>query len=92
MNEPFLMPLPAGATFSFGVDLDNYRTPTSEEDDYTLKPGTYLLAGHLVRFRETNPRFALQVGDRRPFDVVKAQVGPGSLPISNILKLQIPRR
>lgn len=94
--EPFFMPLPAGATFSFGVDLDDYWTPTSEEDDYTLKPGTYLLAAHLARFGETNPqfvaRFALQTGDGRPFDVVNPQVGLGPYPISNIMRLQVPRR
>lgn len=36
-NEPLLLPLPVGATFSFGVDLENYWTPTLKES--SIYPG-----------------------------------------------------
>lgn len=90
-NEPLLLPLPVGATFSFGVDLENYWTPTLKESAYTRKPGTYLLAAHLAGFRRADPLFIrgdleLQPIAGRRFDVVNPPVGLGPLPISNTLK------
>ena len=41
--DPFVLPVPAGATFSILVDLDKYWAAESKEFDYKLKPGTYLL-------------------------------------------------
>jgi hypothetical protein len=43
------LPLPAGATFSFPVDLDDYWAPTSKDFDASrLKPGTYWLAAQFI--------------------------------------------
>jgi len=41
--DPFVLPIPVGATFSIPVDLDKYWAAESKEFDYKLKPGTYLL-------------------------------------------------
>jgi hypothetical protein len=41
--DPFILPLPAGATFSVPVVLDKYIAAATEDVDYKLKPGTYFL-------------------------------------------------
>jgi len=46
--DPFVLPVPVGATFSIPVDLDKYWPATSKEFDYKLKPGTYSLEAQLT--------------------------------------------
>ncbi|MFY9803413.1 MAG: hypothetical protein WA211_09780 [Candidatus Acidiferrales bacterium] len=41
--DPFVLPLPAGATFSIPVELDKYWAAESKDFDYKLKPGAYTL-------------------------------------------------
>jgi hypothetical protein len=41
--DPFVVPIPVGATFSIPVDLDKYWAAESKEFDYKLKPGSYSL-------------------------------------------------
>jgi hypothetical protein len=42
--DPFVLPLPAGATFSIPVDFDKYLVmPRPEESDFRLQAGTYTL-------------------------------------------------
>jgi hypothetical protein len=41
--DPFILPIPAGATFSIPVDLDKYWAAASKDFDYKLKPGSYSL-------------------------------------------------
>lgn len=41
--DPFIVPVPVGATFSISVDLDNYWAAASKEFEYKPKPGIYSL-------------------------------------------------
>jgi hypothetical protein len=41
--DPFVLPIPVGATFSIPVDLDKYWAAESKEFNYKLKPGLYSL-------------------------------------------------
>ena len=56
--DPFVLPIPIGATFSIPVDLDKYWAAESKEFDYILKPGTYSLeaqfTGRSVSQQEAN--------------------------------------
>jgi hypothetical protein len=56
--DPFVLPIPIGATFSIPVDLDNYWAAESKEFGYKLKPGTYSLeaqyTGRSVSQQEAN--------------------------------------
>jgi hypothetical protein len=56
--DPFVLPIPIGATFSIPVDLDKYWAAESKEFDYKLKPGTYSLeaqfTGRSVSQQEAN--------------------------------------
>lgn len=56
--DPFVLPIPIGATFSIPVDLDKYWAAESKEFDYKLNPGTYSLeaqfAGRSVSQQEAN--------------------------------------
>lgn len=56
--DPFVLPVPAGATFSILVDLDKYWAAESKEFDYKLKPGIYSLeaqfTGRSVSQQEAN--------------------------------------
>jgi hypothetical protein len=98
------LPLPAGATFSFPVDLGNYWAPTpSKEFDSRLKPGTYWLAAQFIGFKGMDNRFVFAIAERpmepgptilveRTFDMVNPENGLGSPPISNTLQLEVPSR
>ena len=56
--DPFVLPIPIGATFSITVDLDKYWAAESKEFDYKLKLGTYWLeaqfTGRSVSQQEAN--------------------------------------
>jgi hypothetical protein len=56
--DPFVLPIPIGATFSIPVDLEKYWVAESKEFDYKLKPGTYSLeaqfTGRSVSQQEAN--------------------------------------
>ena len=56
--DPFVLPIPIGATFSIPVDLDKHWAAESKEFDYKLKPGTYSLeaqfTGRSVSQQEAN--------------------------------------
>jgi hypothetical protein len=56
--DPFVLPIPIGATFSIPVDLDKNWAAESKEFDYKLKPGTYSLeaqfTGRSVSQQEAN--------------------------------------
>jgi hypothetical protein len=104
-NTMLFLPLPAGATFSFPVDLDDYWTPTSKDFDASrLKPGTYWLAAQLIwGFTGTDSRAVIltphgteQSGPPRlpvrTFDTVNPENAPGAPLISNTLRLEIPSR
>jgi hypothetical protein len=56
--DPFVLPIPIGATFSIPVDLDKYWAAESKNFDYKLKPGTYSLeaqfTGRSVSQQEAN--------------------------------------
>jgi hypothetical protein len=56
--DPFVVPIPVGATFSIPVNLDGYWPAASKEFDYKLKPGTYSLeaqfTGRSVSQQEAN--------------------------------------
>ena len=56
--DPFVVPIPVGATFSLPMDLDKYWAAASKEFDYKLKPGTYSLetqfTGRSVSQQEAN--------------------------------------
>jgi hypothetical protein len=56
--DPFVVPLPVGATFSIPVDLDKYWAAKSKDFDYNVKPGTYSLeaefTGRAVSQQEAN--------------------------------------
>jgi hypothetical protein len=56
--DPFVLPIPIGATFSIPVDLDKYWAAESKEFDFKLKPGTYSLeaqfTGRSVSQQEAN--------------------------------------
>ncbi len=56
--DPLIVPLPVGSAFSIPVDLDKYWAAASNEFDYKLKPGTYLLEarfeGRGVKQEEAN--------------------------------------
>jgi hypothetical protein len=58
-EDPFIVHLPAGATFSFPVDLDNYWVAASQEFAFKLPAGAYSLAaqftGKAVTPQETSP-------------------------------------
>jgi hypothetical protein len=47
-EDPLVLPLPVGSTFSIPVDLDKYWSAASGEFDYKLKPGTYSLEAQLI--------------------------------------------
>jgi hypothetical protein len=94
------LPLPVGATFSFPVDLRDYRTVTSKEFDSRLKPGTYWLAAQLTGFRNNgailNAQGPGQAGPPivavRTFDMVNPESALGASPISNTLRFEVPNR
>jgi hypothetical protein len=46
--DPFVLPIPVGATFSIPVDLDKYWAAESKEFDYALKT-RHLLTGSPIR-------------------------------------------
>jgi hypothetical protein len=46
--DPFILPMPVGASFSFSVDLDNYWAANSGEFGYKLKPGSYSIQAQLT--------------------------------------------
>lgn len=56
--DPFVVPIPVGATFSLPVDLDKYWAAASKEFDYKPTPGTYSLeaqfTGRSVAQQEAN--------------------------------------
>ena len=93
------LPLPVGATFSFPVDLHDYRAVTSKEFDFRLKPGTYWLAAQFTGSRDRvilTAQGAVQAGPAifpvRTFDTVNPENALGAPPISNTLRLEIPSR
>jgi hypothetical protein len=96
------LPLPVGATFSFPVDLHDYRAVTSKEFDSRLKPGTYWLAAQFTGFNQANNRVILaaqgpvQAGPTllpvRTFDTVNPENALGAPPISNTLRFEVPNR
>jgi len=97
-KEPLHLPLPVGATFSFLVDLDNYRAVNSKEFDYKLKPGTYWLAAHLSGFIRTGPPFSVTILGQPAFvfvrtsDMMTPQTALGPPPRSNTLQFEIPSK
>jgi hypothetical protein len=57
--DPFVVPIPVGATFSLPVDLDRCYWPVaSKEFDYKMKPGAYSLeaqfTGRSISQQEAN--------------------------------------
>ena len=56
--DPFVVPLPGGATFSIPLELNKYWPTASQEWEYKFKPGTYWIAaeflGKGVSEREAN--------------------------------------
>lgn len=94
------LPLPAGATFSFPVDLHDYRSVTSREFDSMLKPGTYWLAAQFAGFRDNRVILTAQGPGQagppilpvRTFDTVNPENALGAPPISNTLRFEVPSR
>jgi hypothetical protein len=104
-NTMLFLPLPAGATFSFPVDLDNYWAPISKDFDASrLKPGTCWLAAQFIGgFTGTDGRAVIltahgteQSGPPilpvRTFDMVNPIAALGAAPITNTLRLEVPSR
>jgi hypothetical protein len=56
--DPFVVPLPVGATFSIPIDLNKYWAAASKEFDYKLKAGTFSIQaefrGRSVSERDAN--------------------------------------
>lgn len=102
-RKTFLLPLPAGAAFSFLVDLRNYWTIASKQFDPALKPGTYSLMAQLNAFAETSVRDSLSATSTlrrslsaegyvllvRTFDNASSE--PGGVPTSNGVVFEIGR-
>ena len=65
-KKKFLLPLPAGAAFSFLVDVHNYWTIASKQFDLSLRPGTYSLVAQFNAFAETNLREPLSAQGYMP--------------------------
>jgi hypothetical protein len=93
------LPLPVGGTFSFPVDLRDYRAVTSKEFDFRLKPGTYWLAAQFTGFRDrviVTAQGPVQAGPPilavRTFDTVNPENALGAPPISNTLRFEVPNR
>lgn len=53
-NKTLLLPLPAGASFSLPIDLENYWAAASKQSVYDLKPGAYSLEAEFVGLVETS--------------------------------------
>jgi hypothetical protein len=94
--KPLALPLPAGGTFSFPVDLDNYWVLGSNGFNSKLGPGKYSLIAQFgglsglmnVRlFPEQVPR-ELPVSEA-PFDHVYSQAS--GIPTSNRMQFEITR-
>lgn len=94
-TKPLLLPLPAGATFSFAVDLRNYWALGNREFSPKLKPGTYSLeaqfggldSGHLVPAAvELPPTRGVPGGS---FDMVYSSLT--DMPTSNQLHFRVAR-
>jgi hypothetical protein len=94
------LPLPVGATFSFPMDLRDYRAVTSKEFDSRLKPGTYWLAAQFIGIRNNSVILSAQGPGQagppilavRTFDIVNPESALGSPPISNTLRFEVPNR
>jgi hypothetical protein len=94
-TKPLLLPLPAGASFSFPVDLRDYWALGNKEFSPKLKPGTYsreaqfagLDSGHLMpTAAELPPLDPTQM----PFDMVYASVtGIPTIPTSNEIHFRV---
>jgi hypothetical protein len=97
-KETLYLPLPVGASFSFPVDLDNYRVATLKESDYKLKPGTYWLAAHLNGFIRTGPRYDARTqsvpGETAHVyrELMDQETYLNPPPISNKVEFQVPSR
>lgn len=93
-NKSFVLPLPAGATFSFPVNLHDYWIFHSNRVNSQLAPGRYLLTAQLtgptdlmdVRFWNQTPR-ETPISEA-PFDQVQQ---PSGIPTSNELQFEIAR-
>jgi hypothetical protein len=95
-EKALFLPLPAGATFSFPVDLDNYFAVGSEAFDPKLKPGMYSLEAQIsvsVMTDNLPPLSEVVPGQRRisagSFDTVNPRMGP---PTSNRLQFEVASR
>lgn len=97
-TKPLLLPLPAGASFSFPVDLRNYWALGHKEFNAELKAGTYWLQAQLtgleMSYRGPVPgqRFPprnVPVSET-PFDAVVHAEASGT-PTSNKLQFEITR-
>lgn len=93
-NKPFLLPLPAGATFSLPVDLRNYWVFGSNGLNSKLPAGEYVIEGQFTgltggmnvrSFPEQRPQ-EVPVSEG-PFDHVNSQ--PNTIPTSNELHFEI---
>jgi hypothetical protein len=93
-KKTFLLPLPAGARFSFLVDLRNYWTIASQQFDSSLRPGTYSLLAQFNAFSEANVGEPLSaegyVLSSRMFDIVYPQ--PNGVPTSNKVQFEVGDR
>jgi hypothetical protein len=87
-TKTFLLPLPAGAAFSFLVDLRSYWTITSKQFDPSLRPGTYVLMAEFNGIIEPNVLSA-QRYTLRTFDVVYSQTN--GAPTSNKVEFDVGR-
>jgi|SRR5271157_1288647 len=92
------LPLPVGATFSFPVDLHDYRAVTSKEFDSRLKPGTYWVAAQftgadnrVIVAAQGPVRAGPPMLPERTFDMWNPVV-LGAPPISNTLRFEVPTR
>lgn len=96
-TKPLLLPLPAGASFSFPVDLRNYWALGHKEFNPELKAGTYWLEAHFARFPKVNyrgwqpsPPGIVLVSEPRQFDTV-GHPEPSGNPTSTKLQFEITR-
>jgi hypothetical protein len=90
--KPLLLPLPAGATFSFPVDLRNYWVLGNKEFSAKLKPGTYSLEAQYAGLGSGHPmptaaELPPQPKPGRSFDNVNSSVT--SVPTSNELHFRV---
>jgi len=94
-QRTLFVPLPAGATFSFPVDLRNYWAVGSTGSGFKMRPGTYSLVAQFTGLTgsENFPPFTKEATSWEipisgaPFDVVNPQMT--SIPTSNALQFEV---